>query len=1343
VADSTGAIKYREDTTYDGAAFSAGAGVNACPTGAAQHDDNNYGCGNLTRGLPTSVTKYTDAATPGGAVTKNLTYDFFGNLRTAQLNCCQQKQWNYSATTQYSYPDAVVSGAGSTQLTTSATYYFPTGQVATSTDENGQQTVYTYTDVGHLNRLTIIKRPDNANITYTYNDAQRTVTVTTPISSASSVQKITAFDPLGRPLTTTVKDGSSNTYSVFQVQYEALGRTYKSSNPYTGSPQFWTTSQFDAIGRPTVTILPDSNQTNYSYATTSITVTDPTGKQRASKSDGLGRMVEIDEPGSSPGTPGTGSSTVNGTEQSIAAIAATPGTGSVTIGGTERLKSSNPCYPHGTCIIQIYDSGTVDVKVNGFDKSVGYGQSDTQSSIASNLANAFNSDSSSPVTASASNSIVYFTSKATGSTTNYSLTTTAFTTNTTYFTGTSFTATPSGATLTGGADAKSAIYDSGTVWISVNGTQYSASYGSSSTTGSLAIALANTINASSPMVTASPSGATVTLTAKQAGSSTNYPLSSGSSTGQPGSFSQPSFTLAVSGSALTGGADSTPLSLSTPAITLSTYNVLDQLTQATEGAQSRKFNYDGMGRLQSSTTAESGTVCFGTLSGSTCQANGYDSFDNLLYRTDARGVQTNFSYDGLNRLYQIAYNVGSTGVPATPTVTLTYGTSAAQFNNGRLITMTDGVGSENYSYNNLGEVTQLQKVISGTTYTTGYAYNLAGEMTQIKYPSGRVVQQSFDAIGRLCEVAPSTTGCSTAVNPYATAYGYNTASQVTGFNYGNGVVAALGFSPDRLQLTSLNYTKGSTNLFGLTYGYSQNGGNNGQITNITEPAEAGQSVNYSYDALGRLSTAVSVGSANFPKWGLSFTYDRYGNRTAETPTAGSGMPSNSVAVDATNNRINSGGYAYDLSGNMTNDGSNTLAYDAVNRAVSATSGSGTYGYDGNGLRVKKVAGGTTTVYVFSGSKVIAEYDNGAAVASPSREYIYSGSVMLAKIEGGSTIYYHADHLSARLLTDSNGNSLGQRGHYPFGETWYETGTATKFKFTAYERDTETGNDFAMARYDVNRLGRFATPDPLSGSSANPQSLNRYSYTGNDPINYADPTGQFIAPMVYNLFHNFAGLSNGGFGTGWNEFDLFMPIGTANLYHADNANFRFEDFTSGELAEFKNEGEITLLSSSPIYGLFMIAGSGGDPGQGPGGDRIADVKALARGKILNNEKCRAFIETLLTFLYGGPQTAQRAANRLDAASFNFLVGPGQDPNAGPLAATLQGSFQATIYPRGTVLTNNDLAVTFIHETFHMGPQAKTDQQMWQAAIGNPNISLPATAQNYASQQWGQKLRNNCQ
>ena len=79
------------------------------------------------------------------------------------------------------------------------------------------------------------------------------------------------------------------------------------------------------------------------------------------------------------------------------------------------------------------------------------------------------------------------------------------------------------------------------------------------------------------------------------------------------------------------------------------------------------------------------------------------------------------------------------------------------------------------------------------------------------------------------------------------------------------------------------------------------------------------------------------------------------------------------------------------------------------------------------------------------------------------------------------------------------------GHFPFGESWYNA-TSEKLLFTSYERDSESGNDYAMARYYVNRLARFSSPDALAGSIANPQSLNRYSYVLNSPTSLVDPSG---------------------------------------------------------------------------------------------------------------------------------------------------------------------------------------------------------------------------------------------
>ncbi|MGC1418240.1 MAG: RHS repeat-associated core domain-containing protein, partial [Candidatus Acidiferrum sp.] len=196
------------------------------------------------------------------------------------------------------------------------------------------------------------------------------------------------------------------------------------------------------------------------------------------------------------------------------------------------------------------------------------------------------------------------------------------------------------------------------------------------------------------------------------------------------------------------------------------------------------------------------------------------------------------------------------------------------------------------------------------------------------------------------------------------------------------------------------------------------------------------------------------------------------------------------------------------SGNMTFDGINTLVYDAENHVVSSTSGSraGTYTYDGNGQRVQKVGGGNTIVTIFAGAQALAEYYNGAMPSSPTNEYIYAGSLKVASIQSGATNYWHNDHLSPRVRTDTSGNVSDERGTFPFGETWYSPG-ASPYMYTTYYRDYEaSGNDYAQARTYVGGLGRFSSPDLVAGSISDPQSLNRYSYVRNMPVMLTDPFG---------------------------------------------------------------------------------------------------------------------------------------------------------------------------------------------------------------------------------------------
>jgi len=122
--------------------------------------------------------------------------------------------------------------------------------------------------------------------------------------------------------------------------------------------------------------------------------------------------------------------------------------------------------------------------------------------------------------------------------------------------------------------------------------------------------------------------------------------------------------------------------------------------------------------------------------------------------------------------------------------------------------------------------------------------------------------------------------------------------------------------------------------------------------------------------------------------------------------------------------------------------------------------------------------------------------------------------LLATIAGGVATYYHADHLSVRLTTDAGGNKLGEQGLYPFGELWYSANDTSQFVFTNYQRDNESGLDYALARFYSSRLGRFCSVDPVLGNPEDPQSWNRYAYVSNDPANLTDPNGQsFISSLL--------------------------------------------------------------------------------------------------------------------------------------------------------------------------------------------------------------------------------------
>ncbi|HSA91800.1 MAG TPA: RHS repeat-associated core domain-containing protein, partial [Terriglobales bacterium] len=163
-----------------------------------------------------------------------------------------------------------------------------------------------------------------------------------------------------------------------------------------------------------------------------------------------------------------------------------------------------------------------------------------------------------------------------------------------------------------------------------------------------------------------------------------------------------------------------------------------------------------------------------------------------------------------------------------------------------------------------------------------------------------------------------------------------------------------------------------------------------------------------------------------------------------------------------------------------------------------------------------------------GGEMLAESD---AAGVMTDEYVYlNGRRVARRLASGDIHYYFADHLgSSRVVLTSTGSYVEDLDFYPFGglRSFYSSGS--KYKFTGKERDPESNLDYFIARHYSSSLGRFLQPDEFAGGPVdafsandplpdfplpcaditNPQSLNKYAYTYNNPLRYTDPNGHCV------------------------------------------------------------------------------------------------------------------------------------------------------------------------------------------------------------------------------------------
>lgn len=210
-----------------------------------------------------------------------------------------------SHTTTYAY-SATYYGAYATTITnalnqtTSIAFDFNTGLVSSTTDPNSLTTSHTY---DNMLRLIQSNYPDGGARTITYQESSYpfSTTVSSKLNSTTSLTEVSVLDGLGRPTQTQLTSDPQGTVFT-DTTYDALGRVGTVSNPHRAcgtdptSSCGVTTYAYDALSRKITETYPDGSALTTAYCGASTLVTDPTKRWRRSRADGLGRLVEVDEP---------------------------------------------------------------------------------------------------------------------------------------------------------------------------------------------------------------------------------------------------------------------------------------------------------------------------------------------------------------------------------------------------------------------------------------------------------------------------------------------------------------------------------------------------------------------------------------------------------------------------------------------------------------------------------------------------------------------------------------------------------------------------------------------------------------------------------------------------------------------------------------------------------------------------------------------------------------------------------------------------------------------------------------------------------------------------------------
>ena len=483
--------------------------------------------------------------------------------------------------------------------------------------------------------------------------------------------------------------------------------------------------------------------------------------------------------------------------------------------------------------------------------------------------------------------------------------------------------------------------------------------------------------------------------------------------------------------------------------------------------------------------------------------------------------------EGSNGNYAITLTSGSDFTLKSSSSTLTGGANTAVYDTGAISATVNG---------NTSAVSWAQgSTASSIASTLGSEIANANKNVLNVAVSGSIITLTSIGTGAVVNYSISTSATDTASSNFSSASFSASSSGMSGgtdAGYSNGTLYSFSIPSSGGYATNGNLLSFTDSVIG-SWNFAVNDANG-----------------YSgYDPLNRM-TAGYASSGLYAGMYACWTYDAFGNRTMEaiSSTACNASPTpsswaqyngtingtNNNQMSATNTNTSQGSSGYDIAGNVTNDGRNAYLYDIEGRLCAVQSGGNGgaatgYLYNADGQRVAKGAlssfacpssaasfSAVQSQYLLGQSgEQVTELDGSGNWVHTN---VWAGGRLIATYEGSDLYYAMTDWLGTKRA-ELGASSLCSATYasLPFGNDQTQVSgscpDATEHHFTTKEHDSESGNDYFLARYYASNLGRFLTPDwsaktdPVPyAKTDNPQSLNLYAYVLNNPLRSFDADG---------------------------------------------------------------------------------------------------------------------------------------------------------------------------------------------------------------------------------------------